>query len=87
MTVRKGGEDPRSEFGGMGVMPNTVHPKGTDALTASDKLRLMSITGQEDDSKAPPDPYFWQGGVGDLLPKPVDETDLLRDPDRYKESS
>lgn len=55
--------DGHSEFDGGGVMPNTVHPKGNDALTASDKLRLQSITGQEEDSRAPVDPYFWQGNV------------------------
>lgn len=52
----------RSEYGGGGVMPNTVFPKGTEALTASDQLRLQSITGQETDSRAPVDPWFWQGG-------------------------
>lgn len=52
-----------SEYEGGGVMPNTVFPKESDALTASDKLRLMSITGQEEDSRAPVDPYFWHGGV------------------------
>lgn len=52
----------RSEFEGGGVMPNTVFPKGTEALTPSDKLRLQSITGQEADSRAPVDPWFWQGG-------------------------
>lgn len=52
----------RSEYGGGGVMPNTVFPKGSEALTASDKLRLQSITGQEEDSRAPVDPWFWQGG-------------------------
>jgi hypothetical protein len=54
--------DERSEYEGGGVMPNTVFPKGTDALTAGDQLRLISITGQEADSKAPVDPWFWQGG-------------------------
>lgn len=53
-----------SEFDGRGVMPNTVYPKGSDALTPADKLRLQSITGQELDSRAPVDPHFWQGGVG-----------------------
>ena len=52
---------PRTEYGGGGVMPNTVFPKGTDALTAGERLRLMSITGQTDDSRAPVDPGFWQG--------------------------
>lgn len=52
----------RSEYDGGGVMPNTVYPKGTEALTASDKLRLQSLTGQETDSRAPIDPWHWQGG-------------------------
>lgn len=51
-----------SEYDGGGVMPNTVYPKGNDALTPSDKLRLQSLTGQEEDSRAPVDPWFWQGG-------------------------
>lgn len=59
-----GFENP-SEFDGNGVMPNTVYPKGSDALTPSDKLRLQSITGQEEDSRAPVDPWFWQGGQFD----------------------
>lgn len=57
------GVEPRSEYEGGGLMPNTVFPKGTDALTNSDKLRLQSITGQEEDSKAPVDPYFWNGNT------------------------
>lgn len=52
-----------SEYDGGGVMPNTVYPKGSDALTPSDKLRLQSITGQEEDSRAAPDPYFWHGNL------------------------
>lgn len=52
----------RSEYEGGGVMPNTVFPTSPDTLTASDKLRLQSLTGQEDDSNAPIDPWFWQGG-------------------------
>lgn len=52
-----------SEYDGGGVMPNTVHPKGPDALTPADKLRLQSMTGQETDSRAPIDPYHWQGGT------------------------
>lgn len=55
--------DPRSEFEGRGTLDNTLFPKGPEALTAHDKLRLQSITGQEDDALAPPDPYFWQGNV------------------------
>ena len=55
--------DGYSEYDGKGVMPNTVHPKGDEALTASDQLRLQSITGQETDSQAPVDPYHWYGNV------------------------
>lgn len=50
-----------SDYGGGGVMPNTVFPKGEEALTAGDKLRLGYITGHEDDSKSRPDPYQFQG--------------------------
>lgn len=50
-----------TEFEGGGVMPNTVFPVDEPALTPSDKLRLMSITGQMTDSRATPDPGFWQG--------------------------
>lgn len=53
----------RTEYQGGGPMPNTVYPKGTEALTASDKLRLQSITGQETDSRATPDPGFWYGNA------------------------
>ena len=88
MPVRRGGEDDRSEFGGAGVMPNTVYSKGADALTAADKLRLQSLTGQEDDAHAPVDPFFWYGGVApDEGAGPLfDETRLLDDPARYKET-
>ena len=54
-----------SEFEGGGLMPNTVFPMGSEALTASDKLRLQSITGQEEDPNAPVDPWFWNGGQYD----------------------
>lgn len=57
------GVESRSEFEGGGLMPNTVFPKGTDALTASDKLRLQSITGQEEDSHAQVNPYHWYGNT------------------------
>ena len=50
-----------SEYGGGGVMPNTVFPKGSDALTPGDKLRLQSITGQETDSRAPVNLGHWYG--------------------------
>lgn len=78
--------DPRSEYGGMGVMPNTVFPKGSDALTASDKLRLQSLTGQEEDSRAPVDPYHWYGNVELPEIEPFDEVAALRDPGRYRET-
>lgn len=64
------GVEDRSEFEGGGLMPNTVFPKGTEALTPSDKLRLQSITGQETDSRAQVDPYFWYGNV---RPDPEEE--------------
>lgn len=51
-----------SEYEGGGVNENTVFPQGPDALTASDKLRLQSLTGQEENSNAPIDPYHWYGG-------------------------
>lgn len=50
-----------SEYEGGGVLPNTIYPKGRDALTPSDKLRLLSITGQTEDPMAQPDPGYWQG--------------------------
>lgn len=50
-----------SEYDGGGVLPNTIYPKGADALTASDKLRLLSITGQMEDPLASPDPGYWYG--------------------------
>jgi len=69
------GVDDHTEFGGKGPMPNTVYPKGTEALTASDKLRLQSITGQETDSRAQVDPYFWHGNV---RPDPEEARQLER---------
>lgn len=66
------GIDHINEYGGGGVMPNTVHPKGTDALTNGDKLRLQSLTGQESDSRASRDPGFWQGNpYFDINGKPI----------------
>lgn len=56
------GVEDHSEFEGGGVQRNTVFPKGPDALTSADKLRLQSITGQEEDPNAPPDPWHWTGG-------------------------
>lgn len=57
------GVDEFSEFDGGGVMPNTIFPKGSDALTPGEKLRLQSLTGQENDSRAPLDPAFWNGAT------------------------
>lgn len=69
------GVEDYSEYEANGLMPNTVFPKGTDALTASDKLRLQSLTGQETDSRAPRDPYFWHGNV---RPDPEEERRVKR---------
>lgn len=89
------GVEGRSEYGGGGVMPNTVYPKGTEALTASDKLRLLSITGQTEDSRAKPDPGFWLGNnYFDPNEKPVPDSQRIlrerelarREQQRYKET-
>lgn len=67
------GVDDRTEYEGGGVMPNTVFPKGTDALTPADKLRLGYLTGQETDSRASLDPGVWYGNQyfdPDEVPKP-----------------
>lgn len=89
------GVDNRTEYEGGGVMPNTVHPKGNDALTASDQLRLDAITGQHDDSRAPVNQYHW---YGNMRPNPLEDQiirqDLLaharalrqNEKDRYRES-
>lgn len=87
--------DGYSEYDGKGVMPNTVHPKDTEALTASDQLRLQSITGQEEDSRAPVDPYHWQGnarpdGVEEkkarLLREAREQAIVRAERDRYRET-
>jgi len=84
-----------SEYEGGGVMPNTVFPKGSDALTPADKLRLQSITGQETDSQAPVDQYHWYGNlVPDTTQEEADRAARLererqlaqREVDRYKET-
>lgn len=89
------GVEGHSEYDGGGVMPNTVHPKGNDALTPSDKLRLMSITGQTEDSRAKVDPGFWYGNqYFDPNEKPVpDQARIQRQKEiqrlerqRYKET-
>lgn len=77
-------KDDRSEFGGRGTLDNTLFPKGSEALTASDKLRLQSITGQEEDPLAPPDPYHWQGGVDKEPPLPgLSQDEILKLADPY----
>ena len=84
-----------SEYDGGGVMPNTVYPKGSDALTPSDKLRLQSITGQETDPQAPVDPYHWYGNVrpnealveNDRMAREERARQLAqREADRYRET-
>jgi hypothetical protein len=78
---------PVSEFGGGGVMPNTVFPKGREALTPADKLRLQSLTGQEVDSNAPVDPFHWMGGVEPPEPTPYpSDAELFNNPERYRET-
>lgn len=79
----------RSEYEGGGVMPNTVFPMGSEALTASDKLRLQSITGQEEDSRATPDPGFWVGNSYfdvNARPKPSPEQLARRAQNRQTEA-
>lgn len=90
------GVEDRSEFDGGGVMPNTVYPKGEDALTNSDILRLQSLTGQDTDSKAPLNPYHWygnmrpdpnEGKVEERARKQQEQAFLRQESNRYKESS
>jgi len=57
------GVEDRSEFEGGGVMPNSVFPKGVDALDNSDILRLDAITGQHEDSRAQVNPFHWWGNM------------------------
>lgn len=64
----------RSEYEGGGVMPNTVFPKGEEALTAADKLRLQSLTGQETDSRAGVNLGHWYGNLDFDETKPAYET-------------
>lgn len=53
--------DDHSEFNGGGVQPNTLFPKTIENMSIAERLRLQSITGQDEDPKALPDPAFWQG--------------------------
>ena len=76
--------DPRSEYEGRGVQENTLFPKGADALTPDDKLRLQSLTGQEQDPRAQRDPYFWYGGIAPEAPQPgPTEQEILDAADPY----
>jgi hypothetical protein len=54
------GKPPASEFAGK-TQDNTIQPKGADALTASERARLIKTTGSEEPS-APPDPEAFHGG-------------------------
>ena len=74
-----------SEFEGGGLMPNTVFP--SDFLTASDKLRLQSITGQEDNPRVAVNPYHWYGGERPIPVPYIDPEPILRasERDRYRE--
>lgn len=89
------GVEDHSEFDGGGVMPNTVYPKGPEALTNSDKLRLQSLTGQDTDSCAPVDPWHWVGGhlpdpgadrQQKLMSRQKDRRIAQQKRDRYRES-
>lgn len=48
-------EGPASDLGGK-INNNTVYPKDPAAMTASDRLRLAYVTGQDADPNAPRDP-------------------------------
>lgn len=76
-----------SEYEGGGVMPNTVFPSGSEALTPSDILRLQSITGQELDARVAPNPYHWVGGepAADADVLPADRIKYAAEKDRYRE--
>lgn len=76
--------DSRSEYEGGGVQDNTIFPKDPEALNSNDKLRLQSLTGQEEDSRAPRDPYHWLGGTApeEIEPGPT-EQQILDEADPY----
>ena len=52
-----------SEFGGSDSTPAGLQPKGVDALTSSEKLRLIYQTGQEVDTEAPKSARAWRGEI------------------------
>ena len=75
MPVRTGGDLPdpintETEYAGKVPMPNTVGdlgPGGRD-LESHEKLRLMRLTGQDEDPNAPREPGF-MGGVDSRFPE------------------
>lgn len=52
-----------SEYGGNDSTPAGLQPKGADALTSSEKLRLIYRTGQELDTTASVDSITFEGGI------------------------
>lgn len=52
-----------SEFGGSDSTPSGLQPKGTDALTSSEKLRMIYRTGQEFDTEAELDEAAFRGQI------------------------
>jgi hypothetical protein len=63
---------------------STVFPKGPDALTNGDRLRMDSLTGQDKDPKAPRAPWHWIGYVDPpvIVAGPREE-EILRSVDPY----
>lgn len=55
-------KDP-SEFGGDDPTPAGLQPKGLDAMTSSEKLRLIYRTGQEADPEADVNPEAFRGEI------------------------
>lgn len=50
-----------SEYGGVDSPPATVQPKGQDALTADDQMRLIRLTGTTDPLAPRDNQRAWQG--------------------------
>lgn len=55
-----------SEYGGQDSTPSGLQPKGTDALTSSEKLRLIYQTGQDVDTEASLDERAFDGQIAGL---------------------
>lgn len=55
-----------SEFGGGDSTPSGLQPKGVDALTSSEKLRMIYRTNQDVDTEAALDPQAFHGHVEGL---------------------